>query len=333
LVANINATVRLRKFIFTLAQNHAEYVAFASLLRQSDFVFLAKPRVMNRLNVPGIRCRNNSESRQTANFCPNGRSLLRRLIWKLIGSCWMLFPVATLAQNAPAWQLDKMPVKLETDLALSALPSHLRAAATVYLLDPAKGYYVAHQGSNGFICFVSRTDWEWVEFRKDVFAPMAYDAEGARTIFPYYRDPAAMRASGKFTPQQVRDTIVTRIHKGIYRAPARAGISYMLAPVMRVYTGKPGDKTVMTMSMPHYMLYAPYITPSDVGFDPNSPKGPWLINSGNTVLGDRKGPEGYVIMPADEVTTAKIIADGKDLLQRLAAYSPYFRMTTGDMHH
>ncbi|MHA4809013.1 hypothetical protein ACX0G9_12945 [Flavitalea flava] len=30
-----------------------------------------------------------------------------------------------------------MPVSLETDFALSALPAHLREGATVYLLDPA----------------------------------------------------------------------------------------------------------------------------------------------------------------------------------------------------
>jgi hypothetical protein len=107
----------------------------------------------------------------------------------------------------------------------------------------------------------------------------------------------------------------------------------MLAPVMRVYTGKPGDNNVMTMNMPHYMFYAPYITDSDVGINPNSPKGPWLVNSGNSVLGERKGPEGYFIMPADEATTAKIMADGKTLLKRLADYSAYFRADTHAMHH
>lgn len=234
-------------------------------------------------------------------------------------------PARTRAQNSSAAQLDKMPADLETQLALSALPPHLRAAATVYLLDPAKGYYITQKGTNGFICFVTRTDWEWGEFRKDIFAPMAYDAEGARTIFPLYRDPAAMRASGKFTPKQIKDTMVNRIQKGIYRAPARGGISYMLAPIMRVYTGKPGDETVMTMNMPHYMFYAPYATASDVGTISDSPKGPWLINPGNTVLGERKGPEGYLIMPADAEVRAKIIKDGKDLLQRLAAYSAYFK--------
>jgi len=255
-----------------------------------------------------------------------------RLFW-MICTCCLFLSSRSLAQKQAGRELEKMPVDLETTLALSALPAHLRSAATVYLLDPAKGYYAVQKGSNGFICFVARTDWEWGEFRKDVFAPMGYDAEGARTIWALYRDPAAMRASGKFTPQQVKDSMVNGIRKGIYRAPSRGGISYMLAPVMRVYTGKPGDETVMTMNMPHYMFYAPYTSASDVGTDQNSQNGPWLINSGNTVLGERKGPEGYLIMPADEEVKAKIMKDGKDLLRRLAEYSPYFKMDAGAMHH
>jgi hypothetical protein len=251
---------------------------------------------------------------------------------KLMCICTLLLPACGRTQKPAGWELDKMPADLETDLALSALPAHLRAAATVYLLDPAKGYYVAQKGSNGFVCFVARTNWEWVEFRKDVFAPIAFDAEGAKTYWPLYRDPAEMRALGRLTPLQIKDSMVSRIQKGIYRAPARPGISYMLAPIMRVYTGKPGDKTVRTMNMPHYMFYAPYISDSDVGTDPDSPKGPWLLNSGTTALGERGGPEGYLIMPADEATTAKIIADGKVLLNRLAAYSMYFKVD-GPMHH
>jgi hypothetical protein len=226
-----------------------------------------------------------------------------------------------------------MPADLETDLALSALPARLRTGATVYLLDPAKGYYVGRKGANGFICFVARMNWEWAEFRKDLITPMAYDPEGSRTIFPMYRDAAAMRATGKFTPQQVKDTMIDRIRRRYYTAPAREGISYMLAPIMRVYIGKPGDKTVMTVSMPHYMFYAPYISNSDCGTDPNSARGPVVLNSGNTVLGDGKGPEGYIIMAANAEETAKITADGQPLLKRLAAYSPYMKLDGGMMHH
>ena len=256
---------------------------------------------------------------------------MRHLLSLLLSS--LLLPSTLFAQQPPAAQLDKMPPDLETALAQSALPPHLRAAATVYLLDPAKGYYIAHQGSNGFVCLVSRTEWEWGEFRTDLFAPMGFDREGARANFHPLLDAAAMRASGKFTPAQIKDSMMLRLRKGIYKAPARSGVCYMLAPVMRVYTGMPGDNNVMTMSMPHYMFYAPYITDSDIGTVPNSPAGPWLINPGNTVAGVGKGPYGYIVVPAREEIAAKIRESGKDLLQRLAAYSPYFKMDDGTMHH
>lgn len=229
--------------------------------------------------------------------------------------------------------LDKMPADLETQLALSALPAKLRAAATVYLLDPAKGYYVARRGSNGFVCFVSRTEWEWGEFRKDLFAPMGFDPEGARTNFVPYLDVAVMRASGKYSPAQIRDSVILRIRKGIYKAPGRSGICYMLAPIMRVYTGMPGNENVMTMSMPHYMFYAAHVKDSDIGTDPNSNDGPWLVNPGNSVLGQGNGIWGYIIVPAPDAVASRIRQSGKELLQRLAAYSPYFKLHDMAMQH
>src|SRR6516225_4636056 len=95
------------------------------------------------------------------------------------------FIVATLvcltsvfAQQTKSWLLDKMPADLETEYALSALPPHLREHATVYLLDPEKGYYMARQGTNGFFTFVNRTEWEHEEFVQDLYEPISYDSAG-----------------------------------------------------------------------------------------------------------------------------------------------------------
>ena len=236
------------------------------------------------------------------------------------------------AQGTADWRLEKMPVDLETDYALSALPPHLRNDATVYLLDPQKGYYVGRQGSNGYICFISRTEWEWSEFRNDVFAPISYDAEGARSIFPVYMAVAAMRASGKYQPAQIKDSIMNRIITGVYKAPS-PGISYMLAPVMRVYPGGPDIKEPITIRMPHYMLYAPYLADENSRYKQGT-DGLILGNPGNSILGDGKGPYGYVIIPASETEKAIIVEDGKDLLNRLAVYNNYFKTEqTGGHHH
>jgi hypothetical protein len=236
------------------------------------------------------------------------------------------------AQGTADWQLDKMPADLETDYALSALPVHLRSDATVYLLDPQKGYYVGHQGSNGYVCFVERTDWEWSEFRNDLCTPISYDAEGARTIFPVYLDIAAMRASGKYKATQIRDTIIHRINTGVYKAPSKPGISYMLAPVMRVYPAGPTINEPVTVSMPHYMLYAPYFSEKNSRYKEGT-KGMMMANPDNAILGDGKGPFGYIIIPAGEAEKTVIVDDGKDLLKRLAAYKDYFKPENFVGHH
>jgi hypothetical protein len=241
-----------------------------------------------------------------------------------------LISICSFSQKPTDPQLDKMPADLEKDYALSALPSHLRNDATVYLLDPQTGYYIASKGSNGFVCFVMRTAWEWGEFRNDIVTAIAYDAEGAKTIFPIYEDVAAMRASGKYTALQTRDTVLNRIRKGIYKAPGRSGISYMLAPMMRTYPGKPDSDTVMTMSMPHFMFYAPYITSADIGT--NEDVWPILVHPEAMFLGETKAPYGYLIFPADKTEKAKIVNENKDLLQRLSAYKPILAIHPDGMH-
>src|SRR6187455_2432355 len=65
--------------------------------------------------------------------------------------------------------LDQMPAKLETQFALSAVPPRLRDQATVYLLDPRKGYRPSQQGKSGVTCIVQRTSWEQGEYRDDIY--------------------------------------------------------------------------------------------------------------------------------------------------------------------
>ena len=53
----------------------------------------------------------------------------------------LLVGATCLAQGAGSnVKLERMPESLESRYAVSALPPHLRDGATVYLLDPAKGY-------------------------------------------------------------------------------------------------------------------------------------------------------------------------------------------------
>ncbi|MDR3715267.1 MAG: hypothetical protein P4L51_20875 [Puia sp.] len=250
----------------------------------------------------------------------------------LLFTVMLFISLQNLAQGTADWHLEKMPVDLETDYALSALPPHLRNDATVYLLNPQKGYYVRRQGSNGYICFIARTEWEWSDYRNDLCTPISYDAEGARVIFPVYLAVAAMRASGKYTATQIKDSIIHGITAGVYKAPSKPGISYMLAPVMRVFPGNPDIKEPITINMPHYMLYAPYLTEENARYK-HGTDGLMLANPDNAILGDGKGPYGYVIIPASDKEKAIIIDEGKDLLKRLVAYKAYFKTEPGGGHH
>lgn len=246
------------------------------------------------------------------------------------GMLWVPFIFSAaprgLGQTTGNFRLEKMAPNLETDFALSALPPQLRSAATVYLLDPDKGYYISRQGTNGFVCFVARTEWEWQEFRQDLATPISYDAEGAKTILPVYLDVAAMRASGKCTPIQIRDTVIARIRRGYYKAPSRPGISYMESPMMRVYTSNdPNNDHVASVSMPHYMYYVPYLSYADLGVDSSSAREPFLVNPDAMVLGGG-GPYEYLITPLNEAEMAKIRESGQTLLKRLEEYKPYFKV-------
>src|ERR1700743_927886 len=71
--------------------------------------------------------------------------------WQALALLLVLFIAQqSFAQKPATWQLEKLPPALETAYALSSLPPQLRPGATVYLLDPNKGYYVARKGNNGF---------------------------------------------------------------------------------------------------------------------------------------------------------------------------------------
>jgi len=250
-------------------------------------------------------------------------NLIIALMIVCISSC-----VAQSSQSTQGWLLEKMPTDLETDFALSALPPHLRDSATVYLLDPQKGYYMSHKGTNGFATFVNRTDWEWAEFVQDIYAPISYDEEGVKTYLPVFFDVAAMRASGKYTPSQIRDTILERVENGTYKAPSRTGVSYMLGPVMRTHLDSATG--IISMVMPHFMFYAPRVDNSDIGgeWDGHTP---YAINSG-TILDKQHSIFNYIIIPAGDTEKAKILEQDKGLTQRLAAYKSCFKVKPMNMN-
>ena len=102
----------------------------------------------------------------------------------------------TAPSQAADTTLEQMPAQLETRYALSALPPALRAKASVYLLDPKKGYALSRHGTSGIECLVERTAWEHADFRSDIYIPLCYDAAGLKGHFKAIVDSAALCAQG-----------------------------------------------------------------------------------------------------------------------------------------
>jgi len=222
--------------------------------------------------------------------------------------------IAQVAAGANGNSLEPLPRDLEIKLALSALPPYLRADASVYVLDPAKGYALERQGTNGFTCFAERTDFVREDYRNDLLIPECFDAEGTRTIVPVSFDVARLRAQGKLSPQELKKEITRRFEDGVYHSPARPGISFMLSPIQRLYGG-PQSKDAKTMNMPHYMFYAPNLTNKDIGGGPVMGQYPYLINP---------GPHAYIIVNVGETEKAQINREERDLLKEVCSYRSYF---------
>lgn len=239
-----------------------------------------------------------------------------------LGSALIAVPMAMPAAGSAAAQagtssttLHAMPPELETRLALSAVPPQLRDKAGVYLLDPAKGYYLSRRGTSGIACIVERTAWELADFRNDIYIPLCYDAAGTKTYLKVKMDAAALRAQG-LNPTELRTEIEKRYRDGTYQVPEKDGLSYMVAPVMR--TIGPPDLKVHTMAMPHLMFYAPSITNEDIGAVPDlsdraSLLYPFIDRQGND-------EQSYMIQMIGEAEKAKILAAEKALLDDLCAY-------------
>jgi len=198
------------------------------------------------------------------------------------------------ARLAQSPQYPLLPRALEIELALSAAPAHLRADATVWVLDKS-GYALARKGGNPFTCVASRR-------AGDLF-PVCWDAEGTRSLLPLDIDDAQLRLAGKSGAEI--DAIVTeRFKSGHYHAPARPGIAYMLSPI-RYRIDEQGRVTRAT-STPHLMFFGPNLTDTDIGG-----------GRGAFVFMNRVGPDGMMIVPVGQKEREAIVSDAQPLISKV----------------
>ena len=213
-------------------------------------------------------------------------------------------------------KIEPLPRDLEIQLALSALPPHLRDDATVYVLNPARGFEVARTGTNDFHAFVARTGddtfkgyWPLKEYRDDILYPIAFDKAGARAQMRVFFDAAAMQARGT-PPGELKKIIQDRYKKGFYKAPGRAGVSYMLSPVLRTYENPEESDRVTTTNYPHIMYYAPDVSNEDIGGGKPGGMEPFVILHGH---------HGYMIQPYGVTEKEAINKEYAEMLARLCS--------------
>lgn len=238
----------------------------------------------------------------------------------------MTFVLLTVAAWAPAAAQQVLPRDLELELAESALPAHLREESTVYVLEPHRGLVVARQGTNGFHALVSRIepavfrgDWAYEEHPDDVLLPIAFDAAGAAGPLPMYLDAHRLQAQGT-SAVRLKELMRGRIDAGVYRAPERAGVAYMLAPILRAYPDPYRSDRRVTRSIPHRMFYAPHIENEDVAGDPRTSE-PFVIHP---------GPHGYLVMRAHPAERDEIRRAHTELLERLCGLNPLYCLDDPD---
>lgn len=207
--------------------------------------------------------------------------------------------------------IEPLPRDLEIQLALSALPPHLRDHSTVYVLNPESGFEVARKGINGFHTLVARTgddtfrgSWPFTAYRDDVLYPVSFDQAGSQAHMRVFLDAAEMQAIGT-PPGELKKIVQNRFRTGIYKAPERAGVSYMLSPILRTYTNPEVNGDIQTVNYPHVMYFAPDVSDEDIGGGKPGGAGPFLIMPGH---------HGLMIQPRGQKETAAITEEYSGML-------------------
>lgn len=154
----------------------------------------------------------------------------------------------------------------EIALARTAAPEAISRDAEVLVLG-RHGFEVAVKGTNGFICFVSRS-WD-APFNSSEFwnpkirAPLCYNPPGARTVVPLLLQRAKLACDGLSKDQIVERTNASAERKEM-PALEPGAICYMMSK--EAYLTDAGGH-----NMSHVMFYTPFVDGAVLGAVPGSP--------------------------------------------------------------
>jgi len=240
-------------------------------------------------------------------------------IMRFAFACLFVLTVAnTTSTNIYIFASDKalpeyLPEELEIELALSAGPEVIRKDASVMVLTES-GYKKVKEGTNGFLCLVVRGNARF----PDILAPICYDEEGAKTVARVHIDAQNLRKQG-VEESEVQQQITQGFQSGKYKAPQKSGLIYMLSPV--VYVPDTEERGKMMTYIPHYMVYAPYLTAEEIGFESSVISTKKHMFSGLPFI-NGNGPHKLLVIPVGEKERAEIAKEHKQLISKMKAFLP-----------
>jgi hypothetical protein len=205
-------------------------------------------------------------------------------VWVVIA--WLKTTAVGAAEPAMLY----LPEDEEIRLALEAGPEHLRDGATVYVFGKS-GYRKVRSGTNGFTCLVNRDGNQTGD--NDV-KPTCWDPEGTRTLVPVMLRVGELMAQS-MSAEVIRADIDAGFASGKFSTPAKVGIAYMLLGDLAFDPA--AQRLTRTSYPPHYMIYSPGLSSSDIGVDGRPQDTRFVLPS---VYAGYSGGErtAYIIVPA-----------------------------------
>ena len=152
---------------------------------------------------------------------------------------------------------------------------------------------------------------------------LRYRLAGKENVFAIGRYPEVDLKGARSDRDAAKKIIKDRYNTGVYQAPERAGISYMLSPLLRAYQNLEQDNTIGTFNFPHYMFYAPNVHNEDIGGSVPAGTYPWAF---------RPGPHGYIILRVGEKEIADINEEHEGMLARVCELKKEFCLAPRNDH-
>jgi hypothetical protein len=225
---------------------------------------------------------------------------MRTILTLLIGLIVNFTSLGVAAQEMkyPPLSAYMMPRDAEIALAKSAAPATISEHATVKVFT-VKGYEVASDGNNGFVCFVMRgftgaptytpMQVRMIAYDPKTVAPICLDTHASKTVLPYYELRTKLGIEGK-TPEQIAQAVQDAYSKG--EIPKRDQVSFGYMWSADQVLGPGGHWH------PHMMVFAPdYANPM---------LGPNELGGHSPVVSDDAGtPFAVVVIPVDDKLAIK----------------------------